>query len=545
MTFNVRRPLVTRRDLLITASMLANAAPIQSLLPCELFAQTGAPAGAPDSYTQPKPDLAGPVLPDWQSVRKFYKVPGWFHGAKIGIFIHWGLYSIPAHKSEWYSKWMYTTDVEWHTQHYGPPDKFGYKDFIPLFQPTKFDPDAWVNLFQRAGARYMCPVAEHHDGFAMWDSNITPWCAGKMGPKRDLIGELEKAARKQNMIWGCSTHRMEHHTFMYPSPGVPNDQFDPRYAGFYGPPIQDIDMNGPNASPAFQGDWLARIQELADKYHPEIIYLDNGVNPRDHDPIKLRAAAYLFNRAHEAGHETTLCTKQWAYLAGSVQAAEGMRGSPEWINPGAWQCDTSIGNSWGYITGLRVLDGAALVRRLITISSCGGNYMLNVAPMGDGTIPDDQQASLLAMGEWLHRNGEAVYGSKPWLRPGEGPGVPEVAPQEWRGWPTGMGIPSNATTHYPAPPTITDFRFTTNQGNLYATGLVPPENSREGFEIRPVTFRKGHADIQLVTLLDGARPAQFKQTDEGLICSVPALDTAVARLPYTLKLEGSMNSFDL
>jgi alpha-L-fucosidase len=160
-------------------------------------------------------------------------------------------------------------------------------------------------------------------------------------------------------------------------------------------------MNGPNASPAFQGDWLARIQELADKYHPEILYMDNGVNPWEYDAIKLRAAAYLFNRAREAGYETTLCTKQWAYLAGSVQTAEGMGGSPEWINPGAWQCDTSIGNSWGYITGLRVLDGAALVRQLITISSTSGNYMLNVAPMGDGRIPDDQQTSLLAMGEWL------------------------------------------------------------------------------------------------------------------------------------------------
>ncbi|HEV2483964.1 MAG TPA: alpha-L-fucosidase [Terracidiphilus sp.] len=542
MPFNNRR-LITRRDLLRTTGALANAAAVRSLLPGKLFAQNGAPAGAPDAYARPKPDLPGPVLPSWQSVREFYHVPKWFHDAKIGIFIHWGLYSIPAHKSEWYSKWMYTTDVDWHTQHYGPPDKFGYKDFIPLFQPTKFDADEWIGLFQRAGARYMCPVAEHHDGFAMWDSDITPWCAGKMGPKRDLIGELEKAARKQNMIWGCSTHRMEHHTFMYPAPGVPNDQFDPRYAGFYGPPVQDVDMNGPNASPAFQGDWLARIQELADKYHPEILYLDNGVNPREYDPIKLRAAAYLFNRAHEAGYESTMCTKQWAYLYGTIQTAESMGGSPQWIYPGAWQCDTSIGNSWGYITGLRVLDGAALVRQLITISSCGGNYMLNVAPMADGTIPEDQQKSLLAMGEWLRRNGEAVYGARTWLRPGEGPGVPEEAPQEWRGWPTGMGLPGNIHSHYPPQPTTADFRFTVNKGNLYATGLMAQENSNAGFEARLVTFKKGNANIRRVTLLDGARPVQFSQTEEALICSVPALDAVTADLPYTLKLEGAMSSF--
>jgi alpha-L-fucosidase len=535
--------IFTRRNFLKTAGSFANSAAISSFLPHGIFSQTGAPAGAPDAYSQPKPDLLGPVLPTWQSVRDFYHVPKWFHEVKIGIFIHWGLYSIPAHKNEWYPKWMYTTDVEWHTQHYGPPDKFGYKDFIPLFKPTKFDADAWINLIQRAGARYMCPVAEHHDGFAMWDSDITPWCAGKMGPKRDFISELEEAARRQNLIWGCSTHRMEHHTFMYPAPGVPNDQFDPKYAGFYGPPIQDTDMNGPNASAAFQGDWLARIQELTDKYHPEILYMDNGVNPRQYDPVKLRAAAYLFNRAHEAGYEATVCTKQWAYLFGTVQTTEGMGGSPEWVYPGAWQCDTSIGNSWGYISGLRVLDGATLVRQLITIASCGGNYMLNVAPMADGSIPDDQQTSLLIMGEWLRRNGEAVYGSKAWVRPGEGPGVPEEAPQEWRGWPTGMGLPANVHLHYPPPPTTADFRFTINNGNLYATGLLPPENSGAGFDARLVTLRKGKVNLQRVSLLDGSKPVEFTQTETALICKVPPRDAAVAGLPYTLKLEGSMSSF--
>jgi alpha-L-fucosidase len=538
------RSYITRRNLLKCSGALGSGAAIQSILPARLLAQTGAPAGAPDAYAVPKPDLAGPVAPSWPSVRDFYHVPKWFHGAKIGIFIHWGLYAIPAYKSEWYSKFMYTTEVEWHTKHFGPPDKFGYKDFIPLFQPAKFNANEWIALFQRSGARYMCPVAEHHDGFAMWDSEITPWCAGKMGPKRDFIGELAKAARKQNMIWGCSTHRMEHHTFMYPAPGVPNDQFDPRYAGFYGPPIQDINMNGPNASAAFQGDWLARIQELTDKYHPEILYMDNGVNPREYDPIKLRAAAYLFNRAHEVGYETTFCTKQWAYLYGTVQTAEGAGGSPQWIYPGAWQCDTSIGNSWGYINGLRVLDGAALVRQLITIASNGGNYMLNVAPMADGSIPQDQQTSLLAMGEWLRRNGEAVYDARPWLRPGEGPGVPPEAPQEWRGWPTGMGLPGNIHNRYPLPPTPTDFRFTTNHGNLYATSLLPPSVSGASFEVKLATFKKGRANIQRVSLLDGSKPVEFNQTEEGLVCSVPALDAQVAGLPYTLKLEGAMSGFD-
>jgi len=167
-----------------------------------------------------------------------------------------------------------------------------------------------------------------------------------------------------------------------------------------------------------------------------------------------------------------------------------------------------------------------------------------VAPMGDGSIPEDQQKSLLTMGEWLRRNGEAVYGSKSWMRPGEGPGVPQEAPQEWRGWPTGMGIPAGVANKYPLPPTATDFRFTLNHGNLYATGLVGPENSAGGFEAKLATFKKGDADIRRVTLVDGGRPIEFQQTDEALICKVPARDADMADLPYCLKLEGAMLSFD-
>jgi alpha-L-fucosidase len=535
----------SRRDMLKMTGSAAPAAALASLLPASLHAQVGAPAGAPDAFAKARPDLAGPVRPDWKSVRDFYQVPSWFNKAKIGIFIHWGLYAVPAYKNEWYAKLMYTTDVQWHTDHFGPPDKFGYKDFIPMFKAERFSADEWVQLFERSGARYMCPVAEHHDGFAMWDSALTPWCAGKMGPKRDLIGEMERAARKRNMVWGCSTHRMEHHTFMYPAKGVPNDQFDPRYAGFYGPPVEDVDMNGPNASEAFQQDWLARIQELVDKYHPELIYMDNGVNPRQYDPVKLRAVAYLLNRAHERGLEATMCTKQWAYLYGAVLTAESMGGAPEWIYPGAWQCDTSIGNSWGYIKGLRVQDGATLVRQLVIIASNGGNYMLNVAPMADGTIPDDQKRSLLAMGDWLRLNGEAIYDSRAWMHPGEGPAVPEQAPQSWRGWPTAMGLPGGGVHKKLPPATTADFRFTLNHGALYATGLLPPEASLGGFEARLKTFRKGHAHIERITLLESGQPVRFTQTDEALLCQVPARTSAMALMPYTLKIEGSMSSFGI
>src|SRR5579864_9442117 len=145
---------LTRRGLLAAAGVAGGV----GLLHAAAFAQTGAPAGAPDAFATPKADLPGPVLPTWESVRDHYHTPKWFREAKVGIFAHWGLYAVPAHHSEWYSRFMYTTDVAWHTEHYGPPDKFGYKDFIPMFKAEKFDADEWVRVVKSAGARYFCPV---------------------------------------------------------------------------------------------------------------------------------------------------------------------------------------------------------------------------------------------------------------------------------------------------------------------------------------------------------------------------------------------------
>jgi alpha-L-fucosidase len=157
-------------------------------------------AAADAAVTTPMPD--GPFQPTWDSIAKNYQTPAWFQDAKFGIFLHWGIYSVPAHgpsASEWYEKHMYSTASAWHIQNFGPIETFGYKDFIPLFTAAKWDPDAWAALFKKAGARYVIPTAEHHDNFALWDSAVTPFNAMKMGPKRDLIGDLAAAVRKQGL----------------------------------------------------------------------------------------------------------------------------------------------------------------------------------------------------------------------------------------------------------------------------------------------------------------------------------------------------------
>jgi len=526
---------LSRREFLRSTSTVIGTALLPTASRAGLLAQEGSPTGAPDAYATPKPLAAGPFAPTWESLRDHYRVPAWFNQAKFGIFIHWGLYSMPARINEWYIRHMYTTDVAWHTQHYGAPDKFGYKDFIPLFKVDKYDPHAWADLFAKAGARYVVPVAEHHDGFAMWDSDLTPWCAGKMGPKRDLIGELAAAARQRNLIFGLSNHRMEHHDFAYPAPGVPNDQFDPRYAGFYGPPIPG-EMNEGNASKRFQEDWLARVQEQVDKYQPQLIYFDNGVNPRSYDDVKLRAAAYYYNRAAGWGKQVTLATKDIAYLFGSVQDFEKQQRAPKWIYPAAgWQIDDAIGSTWGYTEGMTVRSAESVIRELFETASTGGNLLLNISPRGDGSIPDEQQKVLLAVGEWLRTNGEGIYGTRAWSSFGEGPMMPPEAPGDWKGGSTDQPGPKITRSAIPSP-TEADFRFTAGPHALYAFGYKRPAQ-----QARIVSLAAGKAKVERVTLLGADAPLAFKQTPEALQVTLPRVSEASAtNSSYGLRIEGSV-----
>ena len=522
----------SRRRFLTDTGRLAGSTLLATSMPA-LVAQRGAAAGAPDAYANPKPMIAGPYQPTWESLRDHYRVPPWFHEAKFGIFIHWGLYSIPARLNEWYERHMYTSDAKWHTEHYGSPDKFGYKDFIPMFTARRYDPAEWARLFARAGAKYVVPVAEHHDGFAMWNSDITPWCAGKMGPKRDLTGELAAAVRKENLIFGVSSHRMEHDAFAYPAPGVPNDEFDPKYAGFYGPPIQG-EFNNSNASQAFQGDWLARVQELVDKYEPQMIYFDNGVNTRAYDEVKLRAAAYYYNHAAEWGKQCTLATKDVAYLFGSVQDFEKQSRAPKWIyNAPGWQVDDALGSTWGYTDGMTVRSPESVVRELVELSSMGGNLLLNISPMGDGSIPEVQQKALLAVGEWLTVNGDAIYGSRPWIRMGEGPMMPSEPPGDWKGGSTAEPGPRIARQSVP-PPSEQDFRFTVGKGALFAIGYSRPVR-----EAQIVSLALSKAVIERVTILDSRELLKFRQTPEALVVSLPEM-TAPSKMPYVLRIEGNL-----
>jgi len=448
-------------------------------------------AGLTHQPAIPKAIPDGPVQPAWDSLKANYKIPDWFVNGKFGIYIHWGLYSLAAYHNEWYSMHMYNTFADYHAKTFGPQNVFGYKDFIPFFKAEKFDPVAWAELFKKAGAKYVVPVVEHHDGFAMYDSDLTIWTAVKMGPKRDLVGDLAKAVKDQGLVFGVSNHRMEHHTFMYPKAGLANDQFDSKYAEFYGPPQPpgQSGMNDANASPAFQSEWLARMQEIADKYHPQMFIFDNGVNTRAYDDVKLKFAAYYYNQAAKWNLPVSVDTKSTAYLAGSIQDYETR--APGSLQPAPWQVEDKIaGNSWGYSEAnspMTYRSPASIISELVTVVSRNGNLLLNISPRGDGSIPQEQQDVLLAVGQWLNINGEAIYGSRPWAISDESSNI----------------------------------HFTTKAGALY----IIISNAKSGDDVTVQSLPKGYptgGSIAKLELVGSSNKLDFTQQDDGLHTKLPA-----------------------
>ncbi len=227
----------------------------------------------------------GAFKDNWASLSEVAE-PTWYKQAKFGIFIHWGVYSVPAFGNEWYPRHMYDVGskaYEHHIKTYGQHKDFGYSDFVPMFKAEKFDPKAWVALFKASGAKYVMPVAEHHDGFQMYDSDLSEWCAAKKGPKRDVLGELKKEIEANDMVFTASSHRAENYWFMsgcrdfdsglqdmaYQEPyGYAHKLFDAKGVGN----THDIYSEGP--SEAHLQDWLVRTCELVDKYQPKVVWLD-------------------------------------------------------------------------------------------------------------------------------------------------------------------------------------------------------------------------------------------------------------------------------
>jgi alpha-L-fucosidase len=471
-----------------------------------------------------KVSTEGPFIPDWASLEK-YEVPEWYKDAKFGIFIHWGVYSVPAFGSEWYPRLMYmegSPENKHQVETYGPLTKFGYKDFIPMFTAEHFDAKQWAALFKESGAKYVVPVFEHHDGFAMYDSGLSDWTVKKMGPHRDTGGELAAAVRAEGLHLGASSHRIEHDWFLEGGRKEPSDVNDPKYAAFYGPAhaqgSQDEEnflQNWTYVSPEYANDWLARDAEIVEKYHPDIMYFDWWIGQPMVRPYLAKFAAFYYNESLKYGKEHAqdgspgpvgIINYKLVDMAAGSAVLDFERGQTAAIQPFYWQTDTSVSNkSWGYIKNDNFKTPDFIVKQLADIVSKNGNLLMNIGPRSDGTIPDEVQQVLRDVGGWLKVNGDAIYGTRPFTTFGEGP--TQVKPGQFHDTDTVAYTPQ-------------DFRFTTKAGALYAIEMEWPTDGEAVIHTLTNTVT-GEKPVSAVTLLDTGAKLEFSQKADGLHITVP------------------------
>ncbi len=471
---------------------------------------------------------AGPFHSTWESLQA-YTVPAWYEDARFGIFIHWGVYSVPAFRNEWYPRNMYiqgTEEFNHHRETYGPQDRFGYKDFIPMFKAEHFDPTAWAALFKRSGARFVVPVAEHHDGFAMYDCSLSEWCASKMGPRRDIIGELAAAVRQQGLVFGVSSHRAEHWFFMNGGMAFDSDVRDPRFYDFYGPatpPAEpNLDMGRLDSTPdpdhSYLDNWLARTAELIDLYQPQLLWFDWWIGHRAFEPYLQKLAAYYYNRGVEWQRGVAINYKFKAFPEGTA-VLDIERGQLKGTRLQLWQNDTSVSrSSWGYVKDQDYKTAEAIIADLVDVTSKNGALLLNIGPRPDGTIPAPEVKILEAIGDWLAVNGEAIYATRPWKVFGEGP--TEV-------------IEGSFTDTQRAAFTGQDVRFTTRGESLYATMLGWPGNRAI---IRSLGRDAGlyQDEIGRISLLGFPGLLAFERQAGALVIQVP--EQAYAPTPLVFKI---------
>jgi alpha-L-fucosidase len=473
---------------------------------------------------------AGPYAPTWESLSQA-PVPQWFRQRRLGIFIHWGLYSVPAFGSEWYSRNMYIPEeaaYQHHIKTYGAHKDFGYKDFIPMFKAEKFDAGAWAKLFRKAGAGYVMPVAEHHDGFQMYRSDLSKWNAAEMGPHKDLIGQWKAAVEEEGMEFCTSTHRAEHWFFMGQGKKFDSDVKDPMVKGdFYWPAMPEMPhfdkFSQPMHTEEYLNDWLARTAEIILNYQPKLLYFDWWIQHSSFKPYLKKLAAFYYNCGKQWGQDVMICYKQDAMMFGTG-IVEVERGSLEEAKPYAWQTDTAVArNSWCHTNALDYKESWEIVTQLVDIVSKGGNLLLNVGPKADGSIPDGDRKILEDLGAWMDVNGEAIHGTGCWRVFAEGPTR------------TGSGqFQDSKQTHY----TSADYRFTAGHGAVYAVCLKCPKDGT--FTVRALSECTNHdlpvfqGIIEKVSILGYDGVLTWRQDAQGLHISAPGIHSD---FPVTIRAE--------
>ncbi len=491
---------------------------------------------------------SGPFQPTLESLSA-YQVPDWYRDAKFGIWAHWGPQCQPE-MGDWYAQKMYQFNgpiYKFHVAKYGHPSKFGFKDVCNEWKAEQWDPVALVALYKKAGAKFFSCMANHHDNMDMWDSTYQPWNTINIGPKKNIVGGWEKAARDAGLRFGISCHGA--HTWDWlqvsrtsdtsgPLQGIPYDGgmtkadgkglwwdgFDPQdlYAQYHAAGKWGWNLTPAAGSPpvdkAYVEKFFNRTADLIQKHNPDLLYFDDTVMPmHPSTDIGPRIAAYLYNtnitrhgqlEAVMTGKNLNAANAPWR-KALMYDLERGVTSGTETV---PWQTDTCIGN-WHYQRSLfdqhKYKTPLQVIQMLVDIVSKNGNLMLNIPLPGRGMPDDDELKILAALAEWIAPNGEGIYGTRPWSVYGEGPSVTSAAPANR------FGGAVDVRAYTPE-----DVRFTKKGDTVYAFVMGWPTGGKATIK----TLAKGAPafpkDVAKVELL-GAGPVAFTQDASGLTINLP------------------------
>jgi alpha-L-fucosidase len=471
--------------------------------------------------------MTGPFQPTMESLTN-YSCPEWFRNAKFGIWAHWGPQAVPM-EGDWYARKMYqqgSPDYKDHLARYGHPSTNGWKDIIPLWKAEQWDPGRLMALYKKAGARYFVSMGTHHDDFFLWNSPLHKWNAVNYGPHRDVVGDWQKAAKEHGLPFGVSEHLGASFTWFQdshksdhtgPFAGVPYDGANSNYWDLYHFPAEPGDAGWYSKNPRWQQQWFNEIKELVDNYHPDLLYSDGPV-PFGNE-VGLSQIANLYNDSVQHNHGKLMAVYNCKQPSDGRWVQDFERGVNGRINPHPWQTDTSIGD-WFYNRHWKYQPLSWTVHMLVDIVSKNGNLLLNVVLRPDGSLVPEVETMLHQLADWTAVNGEAIYGTRPWLIFGEGPVLAQ-----------GGAFKENFT--YSAK----DIRFTTKDKTLYAIALGWPDDGKVVIKSLAKTDDSSVNKIKRVGLLGYQGKLKFTQTAEGLIVTLPA--ARLSDLTCSLKITGS------
>jgi alpha-L-fucosidase len=399
----------------------------------------------------------GPFAPDWDSLLA-YDAPEWYRDAKFGIWAHWSPQCVPE-DGDWYARNMYVDDQKqyrFQQEHYGPPSRFGYKDLCAQWTLLNWEPEALIERYKKAGAKFFIALANHHDGFDAWDSRHQAWNAMAMGPHRDVVGEWARAARGQGMRLGVTVHQARNWWWFQtshaadkagPLAGVPYDGrmtlADGREQWWQGNDPQRLyGVKHPkDALPdaSYVKNFYDRTRDLIDQHQPDLLYFDNSLFPLGWGGMNLGAYYYNQSAAKNGGKADVVVTvkdvpDKWA----KAVVADYERGLTSKIMPYAWQSETCIGD-WHYNRALAEKPGVYggylvpkdVIHWMIDTVSKNGTFILDVPGRPDGTIDAKEIAVIDGITQWMQVNGEAIYATRPWTVYGEGPNM--IKPGKFQG----------------------------------------------------------------------------------------------------------------